>query len=527
MNLKLLLVGGLVVALGLVACQKQASETSGVVPPGKTPAAVVAPEKPVTVTLVPEAERSRNFLAVQRHLELGGTLYGFIDVDGDVLKLAGGVRHIADRIAETQPALGNYLKQDYAQLFEDLGLDDIKAVGLSSVPSAEGFRNRAFFYTPAGRHGLLAGLGGVPAPFAYTKLAPVDADLYGEGEVDIPAMYAAIKTVVRRVGGEATANQLEEKLKTAGVEAGLSVLNVVQSFKGRSATILRLDPERTMKFPGKPAFVVPAFSLLIRIDGVGAAVQGALAKLPMLAATQEGALQLFALKEKSPIEGLQPVLAVEGSTLYVATTREFLLECRNRTAGLDQNPELQRALAALGREGNALGYVSPRLFARLRQIPTLNPEMKAEVKNVVDLVVAQMPAMERPVVTVRINQPDGILIRSTSFRSLKQEVALVAFYNPVTIGAMAAMAIPAFQKVRTTSQDKAILNNLRMLSAATDQYCLEHGVDSATYEQLVGPDKYIKAIQPVAGENYRSLKFKSGQLLRVRRSDGRWIEYKP
>ena len=48
----------------------------------------------------------------------------------------------------------------------------------------------------------------------------------------------------------------------------------------------------------------------------------------------------------------------------------------------------------------------------------------------------------------------------------------------VIIGLLAAMAIPAFQKVRTNSQDKAVLNNARQLSAGADQYYLENGVSS-------------------------------------------------
>jgi len=39
----------------------------------------------------------------------------------------------------------------------------------------------------------------------------------------------------------------------------------------------------------------------------------------------------------------------------------------------------------------------------------------------------------------------------------------------VIIGLLAAMAIPAFQKVRSNSQDKAVTNNLRQLAAAADQ----------------------------------------------------------
>ena len=38
----------------------------------------------------------------------------------------------------------------------------------------------------------------------------------------------------------------------------------------------------------------------------------------------------------------------------------------------------------------------------------------------------------------------------------------------VIIGLLAAMAIPAFQKVRQSSQDKAVLNNARQLSAYLD-----------------------------------------------------------
>ena len=74
----------------------------------------------------------------------------------------------------------------------------------------------------------------------------------------------------------------------------------------------------------------------------------------------------------------------------------------------------------------------------------------------------------------------------------------------VIIGLLAAMAIPAFQKVRKTSQDKTILNNLRQLSAAAQQYFLEQGVTSVTSANLVGTEtnKYIKSVLTVRGESY-------------------------
>jgi type IV pilus assembly protein PilA len=74
----------------------------------------------------------------------------------------------------------------------------------------------------------------------------------------------------------------------------------------------------------------------------------------------------------------------------------------------------------------------------------------------------------------------------------------------VIIGLLAAMAIPAFQKVRAASQDKAVTNNLRQLSAAGQQYFLETGLTTVNSSLLVGTNssQYIKVLATVANETY-------------------------
>ncbi len=62
----------------------------------------------------------------------------------------------------------------------------------------------------------------------------------------------------------------------------------------------------------------------------------------------------------------------------------------------------------------------------------------------------------------------------------------------VIIGLLAAMAIPAFTKVRRTSQNKAIVNNIRQIQSAADQYFLEEGVTTVPLEELMGTNSYIK-----------------------------------
>jgi len=97
----------------------------------------------------------------------------------------------------------------------------------------------------------------------------------------------------------------------------------------------------------------------------------------------------------------------------------------------------------------------------------------------------------------------------------------------VIIGMLAAMAIPGFQKVRTASQDKAVLNNARQLAAAADQYYLENGVTTVIQAGLIGPTSYVKALNPGANESYPTA-FTQGVTITVTGVGGlRTITYGP
>jgi len=459
-----------------------------------------------SAALVPATERSSHFAAVNKNLELGGTLYGYADIDGDILSLAPYLRTLGDTIAEQQPMAAPFLKQDFAKLLTELGLDDVKAVGLSSVRTADGsYRNHVYLHTPGGRRGLLSVLGGAPTEFANARLAPADADVYAESEVDVAALYQSLHAIVTRVAGASVADLMEAQLKKDQTGLGVTPFKVIQSLRGRATVVLRSDAERTFTLPGNEPITVPAFQFLARIEGLGAVLEPALAKVPLFEVSKDGPVTYYTLESASGIEGVQLTLAVEGAAIYVTTDAEFLKASLTRKDGLNQSPAFRAALAELGDKGNGITYVSPKFFDQLRRLKTLNPQLPPESGKMVDYVLNSLPNSKDPLVSVRINQPEGILFRSHWNRSLKQDMALVGVYNPVTIGLMAAMAIPAFEKVRTTSQEKAIINNLRQLDAAAQQHMLETGQTTAAYPQLVGPDKYIREIKPVAGEDYTKL----------------------
>jgi type IV pilus assembly protein PilA len=97
----------------------------------------------------------------------------------------------------------------------------------------------------------------------------------------------------------------------------------------------------------------------------------------------------------------------------------------------------------------------------------------------------------------------------------------------VIIGLLATIAMPAFQKIRAASQDKAVLNNARQLAAAADSYYLENGANFAASSSLVGSSSYVKLLYTVAGETYPN-NFTQGVTLTVTGVGGaRTVTYTP
>jgi len=75
----------------------------------------------------------------------------------------------------------------------------------------------------------------------------------------------------------------------------------------------------------------------------------------------------------------------------------------------------------------------------------------------------------------------------------------------IIIALMSAMSLPVFSMIRNSAREKRIVNNLRQLDAAAQQYYLENGSAVAPYAALVGEGKYLSELKAIAGEDYSVL----------------------
>jgi tetratricopeptide (TPR) repeat protein len=116
-------------------------------------------------------------------------------------------------------------------------------------------------------------------------------------------------------------------------------------------------------------------------------------------------------------------------------------------------------------------------------------------------------------------------------RGWHRRKVLLGGWSLVALGVltMVFVAIPAYRKVRRSSIEKSVLCNLGQLSAAADQFVQEAGAYRLfiTRDELIGPDRYLKAQQPAAGEDYTALypiRQDQAQTLPVVLPDGRKSE---
>ena len=421
------------------------------------PAAGGEPGAPASVNqsdglnLVGGGGKSAHFDAVASHLHVGGTVFGYMDVDGDVEKIADLIQDLLSKApaGELPPHIEIL---DLKKVLADIGLDGVEAMGISSYKNGELYHNRGYLHVPAGRKGILKMLGGDAGPFVAASLAPEDADLVIEQTLNIAAAYEVVGKVITHFGGAEAYSEFRQELGQP-TPVGLSMADIFGKLDTRLTMFARVHPDKPLEIPDAP-MEIPSFDFLVALDNVSwlyDKVTGTMKEEMPPEQVQQmfvkgDGFEKIALPPMPDPEMvlMQPVIYhdVASKRVLVASSQAFLDECLSGKTKLGDGEGFKAATEGLPSEGNGLSYVSANLMKTARGM--FDAAMKAGGEQggmgaaevaIMSVFSGVLAGHEHGQASVLVNEPNGIFSSSNATSSVK-EGALMSGLSFMATGLM-------------------------------------------------------------------------------------------
>ena len=405
----------------------------------------------------PAADEAR-FNAVNNQLDTGGTVYGYISVDGDLAAVGEFVSGISRQIQENAPKGGKLpplVQVDVPKILGISGLDSVSAIGFSSKRAELGFRNKAYIHAPEGRTGLLRAFGDEPKPFEVIKMAPAGTDIAISQALNLKQVYDTVQEAAGVIMGEQGAAMMKAMAQRPAGPFPFTLEQVLADLDTEVTFILDADPSMNVGIPGAQGLSIPQMEAAILVDGLGWVAdkmvttvekklqenEGRPAPVNILRSQDWVGMRLSAPPDQakgwvgtlSAIGDSKPALLhhIPSGNLVVTTGQRFAQSLFSQKTGLSTDPDFQKAIGGLPTEGTGLTYISPAFFGMVRStIEGISQnkkvgKMEAMVfQNAWDLFVPEGAQGEASVTT---STGDGILVVSNSAHSHKARLASPLF----------------------------------------------------------------------------------------------------
>ena len=452
---------------------------------------------------VPGEAASPSFGAVAKELQLGGDVYLYMDTEGVFEDFNETLNQLKQDMAQIGAQQGNNQMAmlgalDTSQIFSDLGLTGINAIGLSSTRQGQGYHNRAFVYMPEGPTGILNYVGKPAHPFGIVEQAPAEADIVFHQDVSPAMVVASLRAFLSKLGPAGGFMEMGMAQPIAP-DLPLTWADLAQSEDMAVSFVLVLDPENRMELPGDASgpdelalegYTLPGmdFYFSMRLQGMDIAMLAeAAGQEPETTVTSEGTRHYLTFETEADAL-MEPVglLDEEAETFAFASSRAFLDTVLDGGGDFAGSPDFQAATEGLPAEGNALFYLSPTVFAELKTVREAAGKANPQVAAGIEMMRLWFPLLftepgEHGYASMSAWRADGILSAANWPSSHRRTVLMGGPGGQVYVGLLAAMAIPAFNKVRETASEKQVINDGRMIASAAQQYMLEEGVDTVGF----------------------------------------------
>lgn len=361
---------------------------------------------PLAVVADPVSEKKR-FDKVAGQLDLGGVLYGYVSVDGDLSGLAKFANSFMSGMKEIDKGVSSHVPDvDVEALMKISGLDSISALGLSSIQTNQGFRNKVYLHAPNGVKGLLSMFGDEAKEFEVLQLAPSGTDFVVQQEIKLKTFY---KEVVLGAMGVSPEQGGVMPLGPQGMMMKMMLDGMMKqpmpppfSFTGEKLindldtnimVIIDGDPSkmRSVKLEGND-LNMPTIQGAVLIDNVGWLVGDLIKMFEAEKAKGGKRVPPFEVIDNANWEGL--MLSIESESLskrdrreikqfglenamlahhrpsgklIVSSSKEFAAGLFSPRPKLASDPVFLAKTKGLPRQGTAISYLSPVLMTELRK----------------------------------------------------------------------------------------------------------------------------------------------------------------
>ena len=437
-------------------------------------------------------------------------MVAYMDFSGDGMEIATALNGIYQQLTAANPQIPP-IPVDFNQLFENLGFGSMQSIAMSSKDvGSDLHRNRSVVLFNGEPDGLFTLYDSEPLTFIAADLAPADATGAMSARINLVVLRDTVSKIMQQIMGPMGEGMLQQQLNQFLPGTDLSFNEIIEALSGRWDGFWKQSYAEDFQ---------QDFDFWVKVEGAGDV-------LSRIRKTAEAQGIAFIENDATLKANLTPLLGenpqielfVEASktddSLTVYTDAEWSPESEGTRLAEDAS---FKALAdRLPSEGIAFSYskgadLEPMLAA-LSGLPQVAPYTDA-IKAAYELLLGDY--MEP---SLAVSVMDGNAMYTDQYAGYSTKQIIIAVPVMVGGGLGAAMAIPAFQKVRSTSQEKAVTNNLRQIASAADQYFLENGVTEVTIDKLVG--EYIRGLTPVAGESYEGMVIRMGEDISVTLGDG-------
>ena len=361
---------------------------------------------PPVVSANPASDKQR-FEKVAEQLDLGGVLYGYVSVDGDLSGLAKLVNSFMSDLKEIDKGISSHIPDiDIEALMKISGLDSISALGLSSIQTNQGFRNKVYLHAPNGVRGLLSMFGDEAKEFEVLQLAPSGTDFVVQQEIKLKTFYNEV--VLGAMGGSPEQGgamplgpqgmmmkmmvdgMMKQPMPPPFTFTGEKLINDLDT---NIMVIIDGDPSkmRSVKLEGND-LNMPLIQGAVLIDNVGWLAEELIKiyewekaklgkKLPRFEIIDNAnwiGLKLsiesetFSKRDRKEIKqfGLENAMLAHhrpSGKLIVSSSKEFATGLFSKKPKLASDPVFLAKTKGLPKQGTAISYLSPVLMTELRK----------------------------------------------------------------------------------------------------------------------------------------------------------------